>query len=152
TETPVVTIRVGVQGRKLRLVVDSGGPDIMLFQSRGFDSTSFQALGKEKATDVSGTFQRTKVWIPEIYLGDERIGPQIAFIADDRKDDGDDFDGVLGFRGPQFWKVAFDFEHRKFQWELPPVAPGITVSVYDDVQLSSGVLADAEAEATRIYQ
>jgi hypothetical protein len=136
TDTPIVSIRMGFENRQLRLVVDTGDPDLVLFQSRLPETTGLQTLGTEEITDVSGTFQRRKVRIPEVYLGKEPLGAQVAFVVDDRKDDGDNFDGVLGIKGPQFWKIALDFEHRRFSWERSVVVPAISVAIYNDVQLS----------------
>jgi hypothetical protein len=152
TEMPVVTIATKFQSQNLRLVVDTGSPDVMLFESRMQDTTGFEMLGTQKTVNVSGTFKLKKVRMPEVFLGQATIGAQKAFMVHDRKDVGDYFDGVLGMRGPQFRKIAFDFEHRRFSWELQAVASGITVAVYDDVNLPPRVLAGAEDEAARVYQ
>jgi len=152
TDTPLVTIRTRFEDRQLRLMIDTGTPDLMLLQSRMPDSTNWQTLGTEKTANVGGTYRNRKVRIPEVYLGKETIGAQIASVVDDRKDDGDNFDGVLGVRGPQFWKIAFDFEHRRFCWELGAAVPAIPVAIHQDVQLSPGMLADTEDEATSVYQ
>jgi predicted aspartyl protease len=125
TDAPVVTIRTRFQNHQLRLVVDTGSPDVMLFGSRMPDSPGLQTLGTQETVNASGTLRLRKVWIPEVYLGQERIGGQAAFIVNDHKDAGDDFDGVLGMKAPQQSKIAFDFERRRFSWDLSGVAPGV---------------------------
>jgi predicted aspartyl protease len=117
TDTPIVSIGMEIQTRQKRIVIDTGSPELMLFRSRMPDSGGLRLLGTDMVVDAGGTFQRRRVRIPDVYLGKEKIGSQIAFVVDDRKDDGDNFDGVLGVRGAQFWKIAFDFEHRRFYWE-----------------------------------
>jgi predicted aspartyl protease len=125
TDAPVVTIRTRLQDHPMRLVVDTGSPDVMLFESRMSDSTGLQTLGTQETVNASGTLRLRKVWIPDVYLGQERIGGQAAFIVNDHKDAGDDFDGVLGMKAPQQSKIAFDFERRRFCWELSGTAVAI---------------------------
>jgi hypothetical protein len=84
TDVPIVTIRTKFQNQHFRLVVDTGGPDLMLFQSRMPDSTALQTLGTEETANLSGTVRLGKVLIPEVYLGEETIGPQTAFVVNDR--------------------------------------------------------------------
>jgi hypothetical protein len=49
---------------------------------RRISSPSFGGiLHIRNAADVSGTFRRRKVRIPDLYMGQENIGTQIAFIV-----------------------------------------------------------------------
>jgi Aspartyl protease len=117
TVAPLVSVGMKSQGRRFRVVIDTGGPDLMFFASRISGAVQFKEMGSEEARDSGGTFRRRKVMLADVHLGEETIGTQTGYVVEDKKDNGDNFDAVLGMRGSHFRRIAFDFERRRFCWD-----------------------------------
>jgi len=116
TGPPFVTVRVLLQDKTRRLLVDTGASAAMLFQTHIGDIAPLQRLDTNSAANLGGQFQRIKVAFKDMQLGETKLGPQIGFIVEDQRDSGRDFDGVLGIAALQFYEVGFDFEHQKLIW------------------------------------
>jgi Aspartyl protease len=117
TDPSLITVEVRLDGRTVRLLVDTGASALMLFQSRIGNLVSPAAGRLAKATNVGGDFQRQAVLIPEMRLGKENLGPQRGFLVADQIDYGRDFDGVLSMRGLHLEEIGFDFKNHQFSWK-----------------------------------
>ena len=61
----------------VRLLIDTGDPALMLFQSRLPNVMDLQTIGVETGVNLAGPFQRKKVKVSELALGKETFGPQV---------------------------------------------------------------------------
>ena len=74
TDTPVVTVRMGFQDRRLRMVVDSGGPDLTLFRSRVSDSPACRRWGLKPSPMQVEHFSARRCGFLKLYIGKEDSG------------------------------------------------------------------------------
>jgi predicted aspartyl protease len=114
---PFVTVRMELQNRDVHLLIDTGGPGLTLFRGALHDLNGLENLGSNTGINLGGQFQRKRVRVSKIALGQEKLNPQTVFIVDDQPDSGRDFDGLLGPRALQFREIGFDFEHQRWVWQ-----------------------------------
>jgi predicted aspartyl protease len=116
---PILTVQLQVQDEPVRLLVDTGAAELVLFECqlpgrlRRLPVASvrrfFNSAGKE--------VEMKELWLPSVRLGTTDFGPQKVLSVDDDANCGRPFDGVVGIKGLGLKWVAFDFEHRSFGWK-----------------------------------
>jgi predicted aspartyl protease len=120
TGPPVVTVQAKIEDEPVRLLVDSGAAELVLFEC--------QLHGRLRRLPVSGVVKRflngvnresglREVWLRGVRVGATDFGLQKALTADDNANCGRSFDGVVGIRRLGLKWVAFDFEQRSFSWK-----------------------------------
>ncbi len=110
-----LTVRTTVDGQQLRLLLDSGTWELLVF--RGRLRVAPNQVHLDLASFVStpdGSVQFS--WLrTNVSIGTRDLGAHEVAIAETDADP--DFDGLLGFAGVGFHRVSFDFEKRLFSWE-----------------------------------
>jgi len=115
---PTITLKVFVQNQPLRLLIDTGAADLVLFECQLHGRLrELLAHGvKRSSNSAESQFELKEVW-PRVRLGVTDFGSQRAFLAGDNVNCGRSFDGVLGATSLGLKRIAFDFERRSFSWE-----------------------------------
>ena len=112
---PFLTVRTTVNGQQVRLLLDSGTWELLLFRRRLHIAPNEVHVDQASSVSTTGGSARLSWLHTNVSLGTSDLGVHKVAIADA---DGDpDFDGLLGFAGMGFHRVSFDFEKRLFQWE-----------------------------------
>jgi len=113
-----VLVQFEVQGQPLRLVVDTGAKDLILFQSRVQGRlASVRTAGAKTSANMGGESQLQEVRLPAARLGTTDLGNQKAYLLATSAQAVPDFDGLLGVTALGVKRLAFHFEHQTISWE-----------------------------------
>lgn len=119
TGPPVVTVRAEVEDKPVRLLVDSGAADLMLFECelRGRLLLPTSGVTRFRVNGSNTESGMREVWLAGLRLGATDLGLQKGLEAEGSANCGRSFDGVMGITGLGLKWIAFDFEHRSFVWK-----------------------------------
>jgi hypothetical protein len=113
---PFVTVQMNIAGQQVRLLVDTGSRDLVLFKTRVPAALADAPWRGDKIVQYASGAAR----LQRLELRDARLGAYTwnNLSALDRAPDGypPGIDGVLGVLALGCRRVQFDFERRAFGW------------------------------------
>jgi predicted aspartyl protease len=111
-----ITVDVKSGGRQLHLLVDTGTPQLVLFESRlrGVDYVQTSVVGN--GHNASGNVRFGAVVLPQAKIGTLEVGPQPASVVKSQQDFASDLDGLMGLSCLRPKRISFDFDRQLLGW------------------------------------
>jgi hypothetical protein len=115
---PFLTVQLAIAGTPFRLLIDTGGSRLVLFNERAHGKLPTLAIrGEQVLYHLSGTTTLHRVILPSLDTGTATPGRVEAFLSDAPVDGYPrGIDGVLGVRVLASKQARFDFERRRFSF------------------------------------
>jgi predicted aspartyl protease len=115
---PYPIVEFHAQGHLVRLLVDTGAKDLILFEPRVRTRlASWRALGTKTSANMNGSVDLRQVELAEVRLGQSELGNLNAYILDVPGASVPGFDGLLGITSLGVKRVWFDFRRSLMGWE-----------------------------------
>lgn len=115
---PYIVVEMQILTRSVRLLLDTGAKDLVLFESRVRDCLAgMRILGKKASSNLSGEVVLKRVQLSATRLGLTELSNQEAFLLDTALDTLPDFDGLLGVTALGFRRIEFNFERNTVNWK-----------------------------------
>jgi predicted aspartyl protease len=111
-----ITVNLKSGGRQLHLLVDTGTPQLVLFESRlrGVDYVPTSVVGT--GHNASGSVRFGAVILPQAKIGTLEVGPQPASVVTSQQNFANDLDGLMGLSCLRPKRISFDFERQLLGW------------------------------------
>jgi hypothetical protein len=112
---PFLTVRLGLAGRPIRLLVDTGSRRLVLFERRVRDRfPRLPVQGEQVIYHLSGASHLHRVSLPPLDAGGTALEHLEGFMSDAPVDSyPPEIDGVLGIRALASKQAEFDFERSR---------------------------------------
>lgn len=114
TAPPLVTVKMQLEGKPLRLLVDTGASGLTLF-AEDDHPRGLPLMRVEGAENISGSFVRSEIYV-SLHLGHFERRRQSAFLVQANTTGRRNFDGLLSLPAIGIKEVAFDFERGVLSW------------------------------------
>jgi hypothetical protein len=108
-------VEVEMHGERIRLIVDTGAPAVVVYDRRRRLYPLCDLLGRAAVSNLSGAVPAWKVRLPDLRLGGVELRRQPALLVEDAPF-GERMDGLLGVNLLSAKSVTFDFERRRLTW------------------------------------
>lgn len=116
TTTPLLSVDVSIQGRLVRLMVDTGASRVVLFPNRMQSRLPrFRLRGQTVVSNALGTSLAREVDLGAVHL-DRTPWPDGALLVDVTAEAYQGFDGALGAWPQALARVQFDFRRNRLAW------------------------------------
>jgi hypothetical protein len=115
---PFMTVQMTIAGQQVRLLVDTGSSDLVLFKSKMPSALADAPWRGDKTVQyASGAARLQRLNLRQVRLG-ARVWDKLPAWALDRVPDGypPSIDGVLGVLALDCERVQFDFERNELAW------------------------------------
>jgi predicted aspartyl protease len=111
-----ITVNMKSGGRQLHLLLDTGTPQLVLFDSRlrGIDYVPTSVIGT--GHNASGNVQFAAVLLRQAKIGTLEVGPQPASVVTSQRDFQSEMDGLMGLSCLRPKRISFDFERQLLAW------------------------------------
>lgn len=113
-----LVVNAEIEGRPLRLLVDTGAKDLILFKkdTRGH-LPKLRVMGEESIPSLGEKGRMQQVTLPPLRLGDTEFAHLRTFLVEAPATEASNFDGLLGVASLGARILSFDFERNKVTWE-----------------------------------